>query len=94
MSFADLHSARRPKQARSYVNTAAHTPAISTKEPATSSAESSDEVNFHTVVEDAIYRPLPVSLQMRLSNTSGRGLWMKDKVTPGALYSMMLLTSF
>lgn len=89
MSFADLHSARRSKQASSYIATT-HSPDISTDEPTTSPAENCDKLNFHTEVGDDIYRSFPVSLQVRSSNMSGRSVWTTDKAMPGTVFYVIV----
>lgn len=90
MPYADLQSARRSKQTRSYVNT---TPVIPT-EQSDASNRNADESSFHAASDDALYRSLPQSLQVRSSNRMGRGIWTKDKAMPGMVYSIILFTSF
>ena len=91
MSFADLRNARQSKLSKSYVNTTNAPLCSPTADPSKpvrgGSAQMENDAKHAAVALGAMYKSLPNFVEIRSSATSGRGIWMKDRVVPGMLRS-------
>lgn len=78
MSFRDLRGSRKTK---SYVDAASPQP--------TDAAVNNEKAPSQTAsngVADVLYHSLPPAAELRTSDISGRGLWAKNHLSPGASF--------
>ncbi|KAF7979262.1 hypothetical protein HWV62_42940 [Athelia sp. TMB] len=77
MSFADLRKARQSKESQSFV---AASPALAPEAPVPETLEAN--VNEGLQLSHGLYKALPASLSIRVSDTSGRGIWSRGPWSP------------
>src|ERR1700675_4299088 len=87
MLFSNLRPARQAKESKSYVKLTSELTPSNERNVTTSSAEGSSGAKEHlhtTVLLDGLYEPLPATMEIRTSTTSGRGIWTKEMQKAGA----------
>ena len=81
MSFADLRKARQSKESQSFV---AASPALTPEAPVPEKETLEANANEGLQLSHGLYKALPASLSIRVSDTAGRGIWTRSAWSPGA----------